>query len=763
MSERLRQILGGALCALALACLSFAPAAGATTSAATTTSATASETVSTTTAAAPETASSEAEAAPQVTTTETTSATESEASTETTSTATLPEVSSQAPQRSSAGEKTGAGGHGSSHGKSSGGTSAGGTQGRSHARLAPFAGGGHTAPLPFVLRAPISGVPALFIESLDVPAFLLPIYQAAGIAYDIPWQVLAAINEVETDYGADLNVSSAGAEGWMQFLPQEWSQYGVDATGSGWMDPYNPADAIFAAARYLQAAGGSSHIRTAVYAYNHSQAYVESVMLRAELLGALPPDLLGELTNLAEARFPVYASSHFGDGFAEAPASAAGEHAKTLVGTTIYSEPDAPVIAVKDGTVTAIGDSPSLGEYVSLRDANGNVYTYAQLGSIASLYPVLSPHERVKVSARIAHAAKRPSGPASAGVQARAPLSAAATTQDFALGAAAGLLQGAPRRSATPKTYSRTPRPSGASPAPRSFVEGPEQVALRSLRPGSQVIAGTVLGHLGEGAEAHMLFQIEPTGQGAPLIDPKPILDSWVALEDTGIFRAKGENPFLATSPTAGQALLESEGELAQQLLRDREVQLEPCERAAVQAGEVDRRVLASLELLSVSGLHPTVANMSCGGAGVQGLGGYRGGEAFDITAVNGVPIAGHAGPGGVADATERKLMSLQGTMAPRQIAGPIDYRGSANAVTLPASNGLVHVAFAPAGEPGGAGGAAAAGTQAAAEELTPGEWGALIERLATIPDATVSARPSSAALPDAEAAAGEGEAGAGQ
>ena len=60
--------------------------------------------------------------------------------------------------------------------------------------------------------------------------------------------MLAAINEVETDYGRDLSVSSAGAEGWMQFLPSEWAQYGVDANGDGFEDPYNPADAIFAAA-----------------------------------------------------------------------------------------------------------------------------------------------------------------------------------------------------------------------------------------------------------------------------------------------------------------------------------------------------------------------------------------------------------------------------------------------------------------------------------------------------------------------------------
>src|ERR1035441_9390022 len=115
--------------------------------------------------------------------------------------------------------------------------------------------------------------------------------------YGIPWQVLAAINEVETDYGRDLSVSSAGAEGWMQFLPSSWAQYGVDANGDGFKDPYNPADAIFAAARYLKAAGGDTDIRGAVYSYNHSQAYVDSVLLRAQLLGGTPPELLGAITD----------------------------------------------------------------------------------------------------------------------------------------------------------------------------------------------------------------------------------------------------------------------------------------------------------------------------------------------------------------------------------------------------------------------------------------------------------------------------------
>ncbi|MCA1690553.1 MAG: hypothetical protein LC720_09065, partial [Actinobacteria bacterium] len=58
------------------------------------------------------------------------------------------------------------------------------------------------------------GVPDFFIENFQIPPFLLPIFQAAGVEYEVPWQVLAAINEIETNYGRNLSVSSAGALGW---------------------------------------------------------------------------------------------------------------------------------------------------------------------------------------------------------------------------------------------------------------------------------------------------------------------------------------------------------------------------------------------------------------------------------------------------------------------------------------------------------------------------------------------------------------------
>jgi hypothetical protein len=615
-----------------------------------------------------------------------------------------------------------------------------------------------TPPFPGVLGTAIGGVPNFFIENFRVPPFLLPVYQAAGAAYAIPWQVLAAINEVETDYGRDLSVSSAGAEGWMQFLPSSWGQYGVDANGDGYEDPYNPADAVFAAARYLAAAGGAAHIRAAIFSYNHSQAYVDAVMLRAQLLDGTPPELLAAVTGLTESRFPVHAQAHFADGFPTVPAAGGGS--STLPGTTIYAPAGSPAIAVQDGQIVAAGDTPTLGRYVSLRDAYGNTYTYAELGGIAALYPVLEPREHTTLSARIvnpgAGAGQPPSASASAGVQPHSPLSQAAVESGLAMGAAATLESPPAPTPPTPSPALPAPKPART---PRVFRAGPDEVRLETLRPGVEVLAGTVLGHLGAGeasapagqpvagAEAHMLFQIRPAGVGAPLIDPKPILDGWVQLENTSIFRAKGENPFLATSPTAGQVLLESKPQLQRQVLRDPGVRFASrCTRGAVQADQLDRRVLAALEFLSVSGLRPTVTTPACARAGSRTARANAAGERLDILAIDGTPVAGHEQPGSLADIAMRRLLRLQGTMKPRQLAsGSLSYPGTANAVTLPSDRGLIEIGFQP---PGGA----RTARSLASSPLTPNQWLALVARLGEIPNPTVAGKPSSAAIPDSGA-----------
>ena len=107
----------------------------------------------------------------------------------------------------------------------------------------------------------------------------------AGNSYGIPWQVLAAINKIESNFGRNMGPSSAGAVGWMQFMPDTWLRWGTDGNGDGLADPWNPDDAIHSAARYLAAANGRTDISRAIFAYNHAQWYVDDVLQLAAMFG----------------------------------------------------------------------------------------------------------------------------------------------------------------------------------------------------------------------------------------------------------------------------------------------------------------------------------------------------------------------------------------------------------------------------------------------------------------------------------------------
>lgn len=115
----------------------------------------------------------------------------------------------------------------------------------------------------------------------DIPPGMLALYRAAALTCPgLPWQVLAGIGRVETDHGRDVAVSSAGAEGPMQFMPGTWKEYGTDVHGTGRPDVNDPADAVFSAARMLCADGAATAngVAGAVYDYNHSGTYVSEVL-----------------------------------------------------------------------------------------------------------------------------------------------------------------------------------------------------------------------------------------------------------------------------------------------------------------------------------------------------------------------------------------------------------------------------------------------------------------------------------------------------
>jgi len=150
------------------------------------------------------------------------------------------------------------------------------------------------------LNGASSALPHWRIIAPPAPEVLLGIYREAQQASGIPWQDLAAINLIETNMGRIQGLSSAGAQGPMQFMPATWASYGRG-------DVNNPHDAILAAGRYLQAHGAASNMTRAIYAYNPSMLYVRAVQLYAQQMFA------SERTFLAYYNWEVYVQTTNGE------------------------------------------------------------------------------------------------------------------------------------------------------------------------------------------------------------------------------------------------------------------------------------------------------------------------------------------------------------------------------------------------------------------------------------------------------------------
>ncbi|MGH2896391.1 MAG: M23 family metallopeptidase, partial [Solirubrobacteraceae bacterium] len=502
--------------------------------------------------------------------------------------------------------------------------------------------------------------------------------------------------------------------------------------------------------RYLHAAGASSNVGQAIFAYNHASWYVESVLLRAKLIGGIPSELIGALTGLVQGHFPVAAPAKYADHSVvklaknkvkTSNAAIAIDSNPNAKGTSIFAKKGSPVIAVNDGKIVKVGTTPQLGNYVQLQDATGNIYTYAHLGSISKRYPVPKP---VKFSAKgilkefSIPAAKAPTSAASAGSQAapkvattvskaatkpaagQPSISGAASAGTQTTGQSASRSAAGSATSATKAASSATgaaqaaasQAPSGASAStagvtapmvkerlfanphrPASYAAGgnlqlknsaqqitnfrnyfsdtlhlaKNQYTLKALKKGAIVIAGTILGRVGgpsQGVSSHLYFTVQPAGKNAPYIDPKPILDGWKLLEATAVYRAAGVDPFFgpgAKNPSVGQVLLMSKQQLTTRVLSDPHLQIYACGRRDIQAGLIDRRVLAVIEFLSASGLDPGVSGLECGhsltgATGTDAAGAT--GASVDITKINGIPILGHQQPGSVTDITIRRLLT---------------------------------------------------------------------------------------------------------
>ncbi|HUN77785.1 MAG TPA: lytic murein transglycosylase [Solirubrobacteraceae bacterium] len=722
------------------------------------------------------------------------------------------------------------------------------------------------APAPQTVGGEVGSLASLLAESAvskqalafyRIPIFLLPIYQAAAIQYDVPWQILAAINEVETDYGSDQSVSSAGAVGWMQFMPQTWLLYGVDATDAGYADPYNPVDAIFAAARYLHAAGAAKHPREAIFAYNHSQAYVESVMLRARLIAAYPSSAIDALTGLVDGRLPtfaakvapgaVYQAGRAGSEASQAGAGAAGSSSATagalpvsplaagaaatqanasarnapttdapttdakaadatsghsgsaLPGSTpppppevlaaraaararaaanapakpaqlleLAGRPGAPVLAVQGGRVMHVGDDAALGRYIVLRDIYGDVFTYAGLGSVEPRYPRPKPPAR---PLDVAQPAPTPTQAASAGHQAPQTLRVKAHASHGH--GAAGATPEAPEESETApaglgkvRLYAHPGNPlarSAEAHAARGHLTG----RWLPLRRGAVVAEGTVLGHLAgaPGPDAGLLrFAVRPAGD-SDTIDPAPLLESWRELS-AALHPAGSRATDALLGATADAVFAMSKSELQSSVLSDPAVRLDVCARRDIAAGAVDRRVLAVLEFLSRNELAPTVGALRCAPERRTAAGAvfeHFSGDAVEITAINGTPVAGHQGPRTLTDATIRTLLKLPRTLAPRQIVSLMHYPQAPSTMARSSAWDHIRIDFAPLAGRGRAARASRAHSHrppAAAGDggsLSASEWNQLIGRIAALPQPKVAVKPSGAAVRDPRSGAAGG------
>ncbi|HET7484653.1 MAG TPA: lytic murein transglycosylase [Solirubrobacterales bacterium] len=535
-------------------------------------------------------------------------------------------------------------------------------------------GGTPTSANPTTTIAPFGptplGVPNFLIDSFEIPPFLLPIYQACGTEYGIPWEVLASINKIETNFGTNMGPSSAGAMGWMQFLPSSWEAFGLDANGDGHKDPYNPVDAICAAAHYLKLSGGSSDLYKAIFSYNHADWYVQEVLGYARAYGKLPPDLVGSLTGLTEgAHFPVAADARYADDLAAREAmqrstpgagAAYGNAAETISssptrrGINIFSNQGAPIVAVNDGTIKAIGDSPKLGRFIVLEDAYGNRYTYAELGEIV-----------------------RSGGGILASNGPRQPL---VDSQDL-----------------RPRLYALPNRAAGSQ---ADGAKGAAEGSGETLKVGSRVVGGAVIAHMGGsagGVDPHINFSIAPAGAGAHRIDPKPILDGWKLLEATAIYRADGKNPFAGSLSVSGVLLLPKDA-LEQRVLHDKSLSIYECGREDIASGRIDRRVLAVLEYLVSKGFRLTITSLECG-HGTMTSSGYvsehSSGNAVDIAEIDGVPVTGHQGPGTLADALIKTVLRLQGTMQPHQVISLEDLPGETS-FAMADHYDHVHIGYSP-------------------------------------------------------------------
>jgi cell wall-associated NlpC family hydrolase len=281
------------------------------------------------------------------------------------------------------------------------------------AALAAVATGGVMAPLVEIGTAvsdPAASDPAAVG---DIPSAMLALYERASASCPgLPWAVLAAIGTVESDNGRSSapgvhsGANDAGAEGPMQFEPATFAAYDrpVPSGGVRPPSPYDPTDAVFAAARYLCADGGrdAADLPAAVYAYDHSDAYVDAVLSLAgsyeAAAGGGGAGVVAVRWALAQVGTPyVWGGETPGVGFdcsglVQAAWAAAGVHLPRVAQAQFDAGPSLPAGAVlRPGDLVFFGASAGavthVGMYVGVQDGSTVMVDAPHTGAYVRVEP----------------------------------------------------------------------------------------------------------------------------------------------------------------------------------------------------------------------------------------------------------------------------------------------------------------------------------------------------------------------------------------
>lgn len=121
----------------------------------------------------------------------------------------------------------------------------------------------------------------------EIPPDQLEVMQRVSLQTGIPWQILAAIAKMESEFGRD--TSTGEASGYCGFPPTTWEIYGVDGNDDGVADPNDFRDCLPAVGRFLLANGAPADMCHALYAFGHSWACVDNVLAWAAAYGYVAP------------------------------------------------------------------------------------------------------------------------------------------------------------------------------------------------------------------------------------------------------------------------------------------------------------------------------------------------------------------------------------------------------------------------------------------------------------------------------------------